>query len=496
MTLSTPEPVDGWLGVEHGVIRLHGVPPPSQTIPLAFKAASRTSHARPGAELLEWFRSQRNQHLTWTADDTASLLRLARTHEPRAWRLLEVTGVLERAVPEIAEAMRRRRADITDLDPLGALRFHASERLDDLAVEIGHPSDDLVLAALAVDVCRDAIASPPCWRGLLARLVTAEDVQRVAAIIEDARLLRASADDPRGYEERELLQVATHLASTIHAREAYQLALALGSLPMWQREALDERHLLIDDVLDHLEVDGDRAINPADARRFAAQQLLTETAAIDRVGSAPIAYVLSNSSEELARQSTLIEPLPRPGSVRVAVTPLREPGHWKIDVACRDSRALLAHLTEVLTGHALDIFDATIATWPDGGVLDTFIVYSPAQPTARELAADFERSLRCRLRSPLVVGLIADFKSDALPWHTVCDVIGPDQPGALQAMGVAFARAGVVVHTAQIATSGHIIHDRFTVSDRRGRKLDEAAMQRVHRALAGKRVGLRTSLRR
>ena len=126
-------------------------------------------------------------------------------------------------------------------------------------------------------------------------------------------------------------------------------------------------------------------------------------------------------------------------------------------------------------------------------MLDTFIVYSSAQPTARELAADFERSLRCRLRAPLVVGLIADFKSDALPWHTVCDVIGPDQPGALLAMGVAFARAGVVVHTAQIATSGRIIHDRFTVSDRRGRKLDEAAMQRVHRALAGKRVGRRMS---
>ena len=496
MTLSAPEPAPGWLSVEHGVIHLHGDPPPSETIPLVFKAAARTSHARPGAELLEWFRKLRDQPLTWTTDDTASLLRLVRTHEPGAWRLLEVTGVLERTLPEIAEAIRRRRADVTDLDPLGALRFRVSERLDDLAVEIGHPSDDLVLAALAADVCRGASASPQCWSTLLERLLPTDDVQRVVAIITDARLLRASADDPRGYEQREVLQVATHLASSSHARDAYQLALALGSLPTWQRELLDECHLLIDDVLDHFDADGTEAIHPADARRLAARRLLTETAAIDRLGSAPIAYVLSNSSEELARQSTLIEPLPRSGRVRVAVTPLEEPGHWKIDVACRDSDALLAHLTEVLTGHALDIIDATIATWPDGGVLDTFIVYSDAKPTATDLAAEFERSLRRRLRAPLVVGLVADFNSDALPWHTVCDVIGPDQPGALLAVSAAFARADVVVHTARIATSGHIIHDRFTVSDRRGRKLDEAAMQRVHRALAGKRVGRRVPLRR
>ena len=474
--------------MEHGVVHLHGAPALSETIPLAFKVASRTSHARPSAELLGWFSSQRNLPLTWTADDTTSLLRLVRTHEPRAWRFLEVTGILERTLPEIAEAMRRKRADTSDLDPLAALRFHVAERLDDLAVEIGHPSDDLVLAALAVDVCRDTPESPPCSTSLLDRLVPAADGQRIGAIIADARLLRASADDPNGFEEREVLQVATHLASAAHAREAYQLALALGSLPLDQREVLDERHLLIDDLLDPLEFAGSEATNPADARRVAAQRLLFEKAAIERLRSAPTAYVLSNSSEELARQSTLIEPLPRPGSVRVAVTPLAEPDHWKIDVACRDAKALLAHLTEVLTRRGLDIVDATIATWPDGGVLDTFIVFSPAPPTARELAGDFEQSLRSPLRAPTVVGLIAEFKSDALPWHTVCDVVGPDQPGALLGVSAAFARADVVVHTARIATSDHIIHDRFTVSDRRGRKLDEAAMQRVHRALAGQRV--------
>jgi UTP:GlnB (protein PII) uridylyltransferase len=51
-----------------------------------------------------------------------------------------------------------------------------------------------------------------------------------------------------------------------------------------------------------------------------------------------------------------------------------------------------------------------------------------------------------------------------------------------------------VVHTARVSTRDGIIHDRFTISDRLGRKLDAPAMERVQRALAGERVGRRLSL--
>ncbi len=492
----TPQPVAGWLSVEQGVIHLRGVPSVDETISLAFQASARTGHARPSAELLDWFGVHRDESLTWTRDDTASLVRLLRAHEPRGWRLLEVTGLLERALPEIADAMRRRRADISDLDPLGALRFPIAERLDDLAVESGHPSDDIVLAAMVADVCRDEPDSQACALSLLSRLVPIDDAQRISSVVEDARLLRASANNPSGFDEREVLQLATHLGTTQHARDAYQLALALGPLPVWQREALDERHALIQGALDHPELTGSEATNLAAARRLAAQHLLDELPAIERLRFAPTSYVLSHTPEELARQSRLVEPLPRSGVVRVAVSPEPEPDHWKIDVACRDSGALLAHLTEVLTSRGLDIVDATIATWPDGGVLDVFVVRSRSRPSARELSGEFEAALRKPLRPPAAVGLIAEFDNEALPWHTACDVIGPDQPGALLTISAAFARAKVVVHTARVATDDGIIHDRFTISDRVGRKLDTAAMERVQRSLAGERIGRRLSLLR
>ena len=71
----------------------------------------------------------------WTLDDTDALLDVLRRGEPRAVRLLDVTGVLERGVPLVAEALAHRRADPSELDPGRVLRFPTVARLAD------HPVD-------------------------------------------------------------------------------------------------------------------------------------------------------------------------------------------------------------------------------------------------------------------------------------------------------------------------------------------------------------------
>jgi hypothetical protein len=477
-------PANGWLSVEHGIINLRGDPPASETVAVALQAAGLIDQARPSDELAGWFDAHRRAPLTWDRRDTPSLVRVLRAHEPSSWRLLQDTGVLERALPEIAVAFPGTKGTGGPDQP-DPIRFRVAERLDDLAFETGHPSDDLVLAALVTDVCREALEPRACWHDLLDRLLEAADATRISAIVGDARLLRASADDPRGFEERELLQLATHLGSSTHTHDAYQLALALGALTTGKRDALDERLGLIDEVFDHPDLAGTDATSLVAARRIAAQQMVTDRAVIERLQFAPISYVLSHASEELADQARLIDPLPPSGRVRVAVTPANEPNHWTIAVACRDATALLAHLTGVLTRRGCDIIDATIGSWPDGAVLDTFVVQSAETPEAADLATAFQGSLRRQLRGPVGVGLVAEFNNEVLPWHTVCDVTGPDQRGALLAISVAFARAKVVVYSARIATSGATIHDRFTLSDRSGRKLDQTSIERVHRALAG-----------
>ncbi|MGB8860402.1 MAG: cation:proton antiporter [Ilumatobacteraceae bacterium] len=492
----TEEPAEGWLTLERGEIRLHGSPPADLTVPIALRTASLTSSARPSSALLDWFAANRNSALSWDPADTAALIRLLRSDNPRAWRFLDITGVLERALPEVAHAMGHRRADIGDLDPMGALRFPVVDRLDGLAPLLGMATDDLIIAALAADVCVEADDSSQCSLSLTQRLVTDAEAERIASIVADAHLLRASAHDPDALDRTEILQLATHLASSAHARDAYELALALGNLPRWHREALDERFALVTAALEHPELTGSEANNLAGARRISAERLLTEPAPIERLRFASNSYLLSHEPDELARQAQLVEPLPRRGSVRVAVAPLPEPDRWKIDVACRDVDGLLARLTEVLTQHGLDIVGASIASWPDGAVLDSFVVVSRERPGAKQLALAFESGLRTRLAPVAMPTLAIEFDNTALPWHTSVVVTGPDRPGALLAVASAFAAVGVVLHTARISTTDRQVNDRFAVSDRLGRKLDPATMDRVRLALHEGRTTRRVRQRR
>lgn len=492
----TDEPEQGWLRTVAGEIRLDGVPAPQLTVPLALRTAALCREARPSDGLLEWFASNRNHPLSWDADDTAALIRLLRTGEPRAFRFLDVSGVLERALPEVAAAMEQRRADLGDLDPTGALRFQVVERLDDLAPELGLPSDDLVLAGVVADVCGDADDEAACALDLARRLVPEEEAAHVTALIADAHLLRNGAGRPEQLEQREILQLATHLASPAHARDAHELALALGPLPRWQREALDERLRLVVEALEHPEVTGSEANNLAAARRIAAERLLDDPAPIERLRFAGNSYLLSHEPDELARHARLIEPLPRKGNVRVSVAAGPGDREWTIDVACRDADALLAHLTAVLNEFGLDIVRAGIATWPDGAVLDSFVVRAAARPPARELALAMEQALVARLEFPAAPDLEVSIDNGTLPWQTAVTITGPDRPGVLLAASAAFAAADLVVHTARVATVDGRVNDRFAVTDKVGRKIDDAAVERMRAALRRGARGKRSLLRR
>ena len=487
----TVEPPDGgWIEIVDDEVTLRVRPPASETVPIALETALLAADHRPASALLDWFAAHRDRPLQWDPDDTPALVTLLRADQPRAWRFLEATGVLERALPEVATAMQRRRSDLSDLDPLAMLRFPTVDRLHDLYMAEDpellrlDQTEELVIAALASDVADD----PSEVFAFARRLVPDTDAERITSIANDARMLRAEISDLAALSEREVLELATHLASPAHAQTAYVLALALGPLAPHQRERLREQQRLVHEALDHPELTGSDATNLASSRRIAAQRMLDDEAAIERLRHASVGYLLSHEPEELARQARLVEPLARAGVVRAAVSPEPEPDHWKVDLACRDSPGLLARLTEVLTDAGADIVCADIATWPDGAVLDSFIVHSATRPSPRTIAEAAERRLRGPLRVTPLVDIELTFDNDALPWHTRCVATGPDQPGVLQALSAAFAAADVVVHSARIQTLDDRIGDRFALSDRLGRKLDQGAMDRIRRTLRGERV--------
>jgi Kef-type K+ transport system membrane component KefB/predicted amino acid-binding ACT domain protein len=492
-TVATEPPPGGWLVDDGEIVTLRATPPADQVLPLALDAAARVVTARPSGELLDWFAATRTQPLAWDAATTAALLSLLSHGTSRTWRFLETLGVLERALPELSRALRARRADPAELDPTRVLRFPIVDRIGDLASDTTHDPafaatakllerrEPLLLAALVLDLTGEGDDAPAIARSVLGQLsISDHDEREAAALVSDALLLRAAALDPHSLDPLVVMQMAAHIGSGERLRAMYLLSVAAGDQPDHQRAVLDE---LADRVARELDVGGDA--NVCDSRREAAQKLTDDAAVIERLAHAPRSYILANDPDELVRQAALAEPPPRPGSARVAVSGDVETDLWRVDVACRDRPGLLARIASVFTSAGLDIQRASIATWGDGAVVDSFLVRSAGRPQARALSEALESSFRVPLTARPVTGASIRFDNDSLPWHTSCVVETDDRPGVLAGITTAFALAGVDVHSARIGSESGKAVDRFSLSSPDGRKLDNAAMGRIRRALEG-----------
>ena len=88
-----------------------------------------TRRGAPGTRLLDWIGDWSDTPLRWNRDRPRQLFDVLRDGDARAWRFLETTGVLERTLPELADAVDRRRDDPFLLDPAQVLRFSLVERI-------------------------------------------------------------------------------------------------------------------------------------------------------------------------------------------------------------------------------------------------------------------------------------------------------------------------------------------------------------------------------
>jgi hypothetical protein len=126
-----------------------------------------------------------------------------------------------------------------------------------------------------------------------------------------------------------------------------------------------------------------------------------------------------------------------------------------------------------------------VATWPDGGALESFVVSGSAAPDPDGLAAALDAALAAPLTPTAAIDHTVTFDDDASPWYTLCDVRGPDQPALLQILATAFATSGASVHAARITTVDGEARDRFDLTDRSEGKLGEAVKDSIRAALTG-----------
>jgi [protein-PII] uridylyltransferase len=175
----------------------------------------------------------------------------------------------------------------------------------------------------------------------------------------------------------------------------------------------------------------------------------------------------------------------------VVLTPGRVCGTWNLDVASRDRPGLLAAFTGVLAGSGIEVVQAVLATWDDGGALEAFILRSAVHPDSHALQDAFEAMLELPLSSPAVVDAHVAFDDGASPLYTRCDVRAADQPGLLHAIAVAIATAGADVHAARVTTTEGMAHDRFDLSDRTGHKLDAYLQEAIRTGILFGNNGVR-----
>ena len=471
---------------DSGTVELDGEPLPSDALVVALRAARLCADSEPSPELLEWIDAFPPGPRKWDAVAREELWPLLAESSPRSWRLLAASSVLQRALPELDDALTRRGRESIDLDPLAAYSFTRLVSLRERrGVRTNRGDDhDLLLAAFVLDACdRSPVQPVVVARRVVGRLdLGARVEQAVAGLVADANLLAAGARRLDGLDEEAVLQLSVHLGSVEHAESLYELTLASIGDDRMLRDRLDALAGLLRAALTHPEIVGREAANETERRRAEAVAMSRTPEVEERIAQAPRGYVLSQQSIDIARHAAMCEPRPGRDEIRVSVAATDD--DFTVDVVARDRVGLIASVTSAFLQTDCAVTQAVVATWADGTALSSYRITADIAPGPETL----RRLIRSALEEPSpnrgLDDVAFDFDNEGSPWYTVCAVVGPDRPGFLHALTAAFAAANVSVHAARVATDGGSARDTFDLTDQRGAKLDVRAMQAVSGALA------------
>jgi Kef-type K+ transport system membrane component KefB/predicted amino acid-binding ACT domain protein len=468
-----------------GTVELEGEPLPAAALAIALRAARLCAQAPPGAGLLEWIDAFPPGPRKWDPDSLAELWPLLAESDARSWRLLTASSVLQRALPELDDALARRGRDRLDLDPLATFTFPRLAGLRDGGAARGQSSHDrsLLIAALVLDACEGAPVQPiVVARRVVQRLDLGAGVeQAVAALVGDANLLVAGARRLDGLDEEAVLQLSVHLGEIDRARALYELTVASMPEDRALRERVDALYGLVIEAVSHPEIVGREAANETERRKSEAATLVSNPAVRDRIAVAPRGYVLSLRSIDIARHASMCEP--RPGSDEVRVLVGREGDEWVVDVVARDRVGLVACASSAFAQLGCVVVHAVIAVWGDGMAVSSYRMTSDTAPDADAVVRLIRQAFDEPTATTPIADVVFDFDNQASPWYTLCTAVGADRPGLLRGLASAFAAANVNVHAARIATDGGTARDSFDLTDKRGAKLDERAMAAISEAL-------------
>lgn len=485
-----PEPV-----LVDGEVAMPGPVADGDALQLALRAALLARRAPASAQLVAWLGGlDPEAPMRWEPVERELLLDVIERGNARSWRFLESTGILARALPELDRAIGERRSDPLVLDLDAPYRWRALERLrvldaTDPAVQearrVEHP-DRLLVAALLAEAFDGAVDPGASTRALLGRAGFDEgDRTAVAALVADRHLFWAAARRAGAFTEERVRQLAGHLATPDRARCSYVLAaLDRDAHEPWELQRLVQLYDLVQDALGRLDP-SDEARDLVAVRRATVVGLVgDDERAVARAVAAPDTYLLSVEPDDIARQLRRVDPLPARRHLRIEVTELAGEHRWAVDLVGRDRAGLLAAVAAVLSDDGYEVASATLVTWADGAALESFTIVGPTAPDPRDLEVRTLDALASFAGAGPLPDLELAFDDRASPWHTVCEIDGPERPGLLADVAAVFRAAGVAVRSATASSAGGRAYDVFELTTLDGRKVDSATAARIRELAA------------
>ncbi|MEA2498148.1 MAG: hypothetical protein QOH26_553 [Actinomycetota bacterium] len=488
---------------EQDLVELSGEPSTARGLQIGLETAVLVaSGRRPGPRLVEWLSALPGNALRWDVRSRELFTQVLEKGNPRSWLFLQSSGLLERTLPELAQAIRLRRADPFELDPTGPFRWTEVERLHELlradprarevALEL-HSTAPLYLSALVLACADDRGSAVKLGRRLTKRLdLGAATEQQVATLVGDPGLLRAGVNRPDFLDEDRVLQATGHLRSADTVRCAYLLTLASNDLSAPARGRLDQLARVIQQLVAQPGAGERRVLNLVERRRAEALALsVDDPAASSRVSTAPRSHILAVSPADVARHASLLAARKSRKGIGVAVEDLGD-GACRIEIATKDRYGLLAHSATALDAAQLTVTSAVVATWSDGMALQSFVVLD-GNPSADEIEAALQHQLRRRLIAEPFPDARVEFDNEASPWYSLCAVSAKEGPWLLRSLAVSITHAGGDIRSAAVSSKAGRTEIHCELTDRSAGKLSDEAQERIGAHL---RNGVQLSPRR
>jgi [protein-PII] uridylyltransferase len=491
--------------------------PPLERAPgLGLRVAHLTGLAPPSPELVDWAQ-QPGTAVSWDESTLDQFWLFLRAADWRAWEFLDITGLLQRYLPELGAIARKsgsfRTADLAlDSHSFLALRsLHEWTESDDpLARRVWRwlrHRDWVYLAVLLHELAPDDATAAARRLGL-----PEAACDTIHAATASYQLASDTATRRDLHDEDLVLELATRIGSrqrlstTFLTAIAHDLACGPTTWSAWKADLMRQLFGRLEIALrESGEVSARRSRSLEQHRERIVQQLQRRNlyALAPLVGRLPRRYILTHTPAFAARHLALLgrDPL-GDGEVRMQAH-RRQSGLWDVLVVARDRPGLLAIVAGVLALRGASVLGADAATSSDGLVLDVFTVRGTHPLQWSQIEADLKLALQGGIPLQDLLGaremqpedaaaINVSVDNSASQFFNVVEVRAPDQVGLLYRIASALHAERLDIHHARIATYPEGALDVFYVRDLAGAKLAEPAAITTAAALTARLRGIQT----